>query len=61
VPDRQPEDAVIESMDGTVMAAGDVLGMRGDLPPSGGSLAVGFTTVEFTEARLLLEPFGFRC
>ena len=52
-------DNGVVTIEGTLMAAGDVLGMRGDLPSSGGSLAVGSTTIEFSEARLLLEPFGF--
>ena len=52
-------DNGVVTIDGTIMAAGDVLGMRGELPPSGGTLAVGSTTVEFPAARMLLEPFGF--
>lgn len=49
----------VATFDGTIVAAGDVLGMRGDQPASGGSLAVGPTTIELPEARALLEPFGF--
>ena len=52
-------DNGVVTIDGTILAAGDVLGMRGDLPSSGGTLTVGSTAIDFSEARLLLEPFGF--
>jgi hypothetical protein len=52
-------DNGVVTIEGTILAAGDVLGMRGDLPSSGGTLTVGSTAIEFSEARLLLEPFGF--
>jgi hypothetical protein len=52
-------DNGIITVDGTIHAAADVLGMRGELPASGGSLAVGSETVEVAEARALLQRFGF--
>ena len=52
-------DNGVVTFDGTIMAAGDVLGMRGELPTSGGSLTAGPESLVFSEARLLLEPFGF--
>ncbi|HET9417634.1 MAG TPA: hypothetical protein VFP30_08870 [Candidatus Limnocylindria bacterium] len=52
-------DNGVITVDGTIQVAGDLLGLRGDLPASGGSLAVGAETVHVPEARALLEPFGF--
>lgn len=52
-------DNGVVTFDGTIQVAGDVLGMRGDLPATGGSVTAGPTTFELPEARLLLEPFGF--
>ncbi|MDQ2674850.1 MAG: hypothetical protein M3Y40_09370 [Chloroflexota bacterium] len=52
-------DNGVVTVDGTIHAAADVLGMRGDLPTSGGSLAVGSDSVDLAEARALLERFGF--
>lgn len=47
------------SIDGTIAIAGDALGMRGELPPTGGTIAVGPATIELPEARIYLDPFGF--
>jgi len=47
------------TLDGTIHAAADLLGLRGELPTSGGSIAVGSETLELAEARALIEPFGF--
>lgn len=42
----------VVTVDGTIGMAADMLGIRGDLPPSGGTVDVGGETVEFSEARL---------
>jgi hypothetical protein len=52
-------DNGVVTVDGTIHAAADVLGLRGDLPASGGSVAVGSDAVELDEARALLQRFGF--
>ena len=52
-------DNGVVTIDGTIAVAGDVLGMRGELPPTGGTIAVGSATIELPEARVLLDPFGF--
>ena len=52
-------DNGVVTIAGTIAVAGDVLGMRGDLPPTGGTVAVGPATIELPEARVLLDPFGF--
>lgn len=52
-------DNGVVTIDGTVAVAGDVLGMRGELPPTGGTIGVGPATIELPEARVLLDPFGF--
>ncbi len=52
-------DNGVINIDGTIHAAADVLGMRGELPASGGSVAVGSEEVELAEARALLQQFGF--
>ncbi len=46
----------VVSVEGTLGLAGDVLGMRGDLPPSGGSIEVGGETLTFSEARMSVGP-----
>lgn len=48
-------DAGVISIEGVVALPADVLGDRGDLPPSGGSIDVGDTTVDFSEAGVLLD------
>jgi hypothetical protein len=52
-------DNGVVTLDGTIAVAGDVLGMRGELPPTGGTIAVGPTSVELPQARVFLDPFGF--
>ena len=48
------------SMEGTVGIAADRLGLRGDLPPSGGTIAVGDTDLELAFAVLTVgRPTGF--
>lgn len=47
----------VVTVDGTIGLAADMLGMRGDLPPSGGSVEVGGETLEFSEARLFTARF----
>jgi hypothetical protein len=49
-------DNGVVTVDGVLGVAGDVLGMRGDLPQSGGTATVGGETLEFTEARLYAFP-----
>ncbi len=39
---------------GTLRLAGNVIGMRGDLPPAGGEVEVGAETLVFTEASLFV-------
>jgi hypothetical protein len=48
-------DSGVVNVEGVLGIAADMLGMRGDLPPSGGSLAFGAETLTFTEAWLF--PF----
>lgn len=49
-------DSGVVSVRGVLGIAADMLGMRGDLPPSGGSLVFGDQTLTFTEAWLF--PFA---
>ena len=49
-------DNGVVSVDGVVGIAADMLGMRGDLPPSGGTLTLGDETLEFGEAALYAFP-----
>ena len=49
-------DNGVVNVEGVLGIAADMLGMRGDLPPSGGSLAFGDETLTFTEAWLF--PFA---
>lgn len=50
----------VVTIDGTIGIAGDVLGMRGDLPPSGGRVDIGEETVVFTDAVLFTSAFPVR-
>ena len=52
-------DNGVVTVDGTIAVAGDVLGMRGELPPTGGTIAVGTATIELPEARIFLDSFSF--
>ena len=52
-------DNGVVTVDGTIHAAADLFGMRGELPQSGGSISVGSATVELAEARGLIQRFGF--
>jgi hypothetical protein len=49
-------DNGVVSVDGVVGIAADMLGMRGDLPPSGGTITVGDETLEFADAVLYAFP-----
>ena len=40
------------TLDGTIGIAADLLGLRGDLPPAGGSLTIGGETVVFNDASM---------
>ena len=42
------------SLDGTIGLPGDLLGMRGDLPPTGGTVDAGGEILEFTDAVLFI-------
>jgi hypothetical protein len=51
----------VVSLDGTVGISADLLGLRGDLPPSGGTLNVGDRAVELPSAVLYLgSPANFQ-
>ena len=43
------------TLDGGVALPGDMLGMRGDLPPAGGRIDVGSQTLEFSDGRVLVQ------
>jgi hypothetical protein len=43
------------SLDGAIALPADLLGLRGDLPPSGGQLPVGTQALEFSDGRLLVQ------
>jgi hypothetical protein len=43
------------TFDGGIALPGDMLGMRGDLPPSGGEIAVGEETLVFSDGRMLVQ------
>lgn len=49
-------DSGVVTVDGVLGVAGDMLRMRGDLPPSGGMATVGDEALEFTEARMYAFP-----
>ena len=51
-------DNGVVTVDGVVGIAADLLGMRGDLPPSGGTLALGDETLEFRDAWLYAFPLS---
>ena len=54
-------DGGVLSMEGTVGVSADVLGLRGGLPPSGGTIEIGDQAVEFPFAVLTLGiPAGFQ-
>lgn len=44
------------TIEGTIGLPGDLLGMRGDLPPAGGTIEVGGETLTFSEAFLDTAP-----
>ena len=48
-------DAGTVSLDGAVALPADLLGMRGELPRSGGQVPIGSETLAFTDARLLVQ------
>ena len=48
-------DAGTISLDGAVALPADLLGLRGDLPPSGGEVPVGAETLEFSDGRVLVQ------
>jgi hypothetical protein len=43
------------TIEGGIALPADLLGMRGDLPPSGGRIPVGSRTLEFSDGRVLLQ------
>lgn len=47
----------VVTLDGTIGIASDLLGLRGDLPPTGGSVAFGDRTFTFEEASMLHPRF----
>lgn len=49
-------DSGVVSVEGIIGVAGDMLGMRGDLPSSGGTATVGDEMLEFTAAELYVFP-----
>ena len=49
-------DNGVVTVAGVLGVAGDVLGMRGDLPPSGGTASVGDEALEFDEAQMYAFP-----
>jgi hypothetical protein len=49
-------DSGVVSVEGILGVAGDVVGMRGDLPSSGGTATVGDEALEFTTAQLYAFP-----
>jgi hypothetical protein len=49
-------DNGVVTVDGVLGVAGDMLGMRGDLPPSGGTATAGDEALEFAEARMYAFP-----
>ena len=48
-------DAGIVTVQGGIALPGDLLGLRGDLPPSGGEMAVGSQTLAFSDGRVLVQ------
>ena len=54
-------DGGVVSMEGMVGVSADILGLRGDLPPSGGTIDIGDRALEFSFAVLTLgSPGGFQ-
>lgn len=51
-------DNGVVTVDGVVGIAADMLGMRGDLPPSGGTIALGDETLQIREAWLYAMPLS---
>jgi hypothetical protein len=43
------------ALDGAIALPADMLGMRGDLPPAGGEVQVGGSTLAFSDARMLIQ------
>lgn len=48
-------DAGTISLDGAVALPADLLGMRGDVPPSGGRVEIGDRILEFSDGRMLVQ------
>jgi hypothetical protein len=48
----------VVTLDGTVGIASDLVGLRGDLPPEGGTVTFGDRTLEFTDASMLHPRFA---
>ena len=48
-------DAGTISLDGAVALPADLLGLRGELPPSGGQVPVGSQSLEFSDGRMLVQ------
>ena len=48
-------DAGSVTIDGGIALPADMLGMRGNLPPPGGQVAVGSQTLEFSDGRVLVQ------
>ena len=54
-------DGGVVSVEGTVGLSADVLGLRGDLPPSGGTVEIGDQAIDFPFAVLTMGiPSGFQ-
>lgn len=51
-------DSGVVNVEGVLGIAADMLGMRGDLPSSGGTIALGDETLEFREAALYAFPMS---
>lgn len=47
------------SVEGTVGVSADLLGMRGEMPPTGGTLRMGDEDLVFNFVSIVLEPSGF--
>ena len=48
-------DAGTVTFDGAIALPGDMLGMRGDLPPPGGVITLGEATLAFSDGRMLVQ------
>lgn len=51
-------DSGVVTVEGVLGVAADMLGLRGDLPPSGGSIALGDETLEIRDAWLYAMPLS---